>query len=48
MLLAVLVACSAPVSAQYCEDLSIVISGTGDVYVGGGHGLDTSPYQQDF
>jgi hypothetical protein len=25
-----------------------VIEGIGDVYVGGGHGLGTSPYQQDF
>ena len=48
MLLAVLAAYSAPVSAEYCADLSTVISGTGDVYVGGGHGLGTSPYQQDF
>ena len=48
MLLAVLVACGAPVSAEYCTDLSTVIKGTGDVYVGGGHGLNTPPYQQDF
>jgi len=48
MLLAVLVACSVPVSAECCADLSTVIEGIGDVYVGGGHGLGTSPYQQDF
>ena len=48
MLLAVLAACSAPVSAECCADLSTVIKGTGDVYVGGGHGLNTPPYQQDF
>jgi hypothetical protein len=50
MLLAVLVVCSAPVSAEYCEDLNTKINGTvdGGVYVGGGHGLDVSPYPQDF
>jgi hypothetical protein len=48
MLLAVLVACSVPVSAECCADLSTAIKGTGDVYVGGGHGLGNSPYQQDF
>ena len=48
LLLAVLAAYSAPVSAEYCADLSTAIKGTGDVYVGGGHGLNTSPYQQDF
>ena len=48
LLLAVLVACSVPVSAECCADLSTVIEGIGGVYVGGGHGLGTSPYQQDF
>ena len=50
MLLAVLVACSAPASAKVLEQVQTVESGTvnGGVYVGGGAGSGDNPYTQNF